>query len=122
VERLTEGFPGDPQTGLLDPGEEAQARFEDFANDEPCAALDPATGRCDLYLHRPITCRVFGPPVRTEQGLGVCELCYHGATEEQIAACEMAVDPDGLEARLVEEVERSSGLRGKTLVAFALAG
>jgi Fe-S-cluster containining protein len=122
VERLRSGFPGDPITGLLDPSAEAEARFEDFANDEPCAALDPATGLCDLYLHRPVTCRVFGPPVRTEEGLGVCELCYHGATEQQIAGCEMAVDPDGLEARLVEEFEHASGRRGKTLVAFALAG
>ncbi len=30
----------------------------------PCPALDPATGHCDLYVHRPITCRTFGPPVR----------------------------------------------------------
>ncbi len=41
VERLAEDFPGDPATGLLDASEEAEARFEDFANDEPCAALDP---------------------------------------------------------------------------------
>jgi Fe-S-cluster containining protein len=121
VERLAEGFPGDPATGLLDPSEEAEARFEDFANDEPCAALDPSTGLCDLYRARPMTCRVFGPPVRSEQGLGVCELCYHGATEEQIAACEMPVDPEGLEASLVEEFEHSSGRQGRTLVAFALA-
>jgi Fe-S-cluster containining protein len=121
VERLAEGFPGDPATGLLDPSDEAEARFEDFANDEPCAALNPATGLCDLYLSRPVTCRVFGPPVRSEQGLGVCELCYHGATEEQIAACEMPVDPEGLEAELLEEFEQSSGRSGRTLVAFALA-
>jgi Fe-S-cluster containining protein len=121
VERLTPGFPGDPIMGLLDPSEEAEARFEDFANDEPCAALDPATGLCDLYLHRPATCRVFGPPVRSEQGLGVCELCYHGATEEEIAACEMAVDPEGLAAKLLQEFEQSSGKHGRTLVAFALA-
>jgi len=121
VERLTPGFPGDPVTGLLDPSEEAEARFEDFANDEPCAALDPATGLCDLYLSRPMTCRVFGPPVRSEQGLGVCELCYHGATEEQIAACEMPVDPEGREAELLQEFEQSSGKYGRTLVAFALA-
>jgi hypothetical protein len=68
-----------------------------------------------------MTCRVFGPPVRTEEGLGVCELCYHGATEEQIADCEMNADPDGLEAQLIEEFEQSSGRRGSTLVAFALA-
>lgn len=120
VERLADGFPGDPATGLLDPSEEAEARFEDFANDEPCAALDPATGLCDLYLARPVTCRVFGPPVRTEQGLGVCELCYHGATEEQIASCEMAADPEGLEEQLLQEFEQSSGTHGRTLVAFAL--
>ena len=54
VERLSQGFPGDAATGLLDPSEEAEALFEDFANDEPCAALDPATGLCDLYLHRPL--------------------------------------------------------------------
>jgi Fe-S-cluster containining protein len=121
VERLTEGFPGDPVTGLLDTSDEAEARFEDFANDEPCAALDPATGLCDLYLSRPVTCRVFGPPVRSQQGLGVCELCYHGASEEQIAACEMPVDPDGRELELLREFEQSSGRHGRTLVAFALA-
>ena len=120
VERLTDGFPGDPATGLLDPSEEAEARFQDFANDEPCAALDPVTGLCDLYLARPMTCRVFGPPVRSEQGLGVCELCYHGATEEQIASCEMAADPEGLEEQLLQEFEQSSGTHGRTLVAFAL--
>jgi Fe-S-cluster containining protein len=122
VDRLAGGFPGDPATGLLDPSDEAQERFEDFANDEPCAALDPVTGLCDLYLSRPMTCRVFGPPVRSEQGLGVCELCYHGATEAQIAACEMPVDPEGLEAQLLQEFEQSSGRHGRTLVAFALAG
>jgi Fe-S-cluster containining protein len=117
VKGLSQEFPGDPATGLLDPGQEA--RFEDFANDEPCAALDPATGLCDLYRSRPMTCRVFGPPVRSGEGLGVCELCYHGATEEQIAACEMPVT--GLEEELLKEFEQSSGRRGQTLVAFALA-
>jgi len=117
VKGLSQDFPGDPATGLLDPAQEA--RFEDFANDEPCAALDPATGLCDLYGSRPMTCRVFGPPVRSEEGLGVCELCYHGATEEQIAGCEMPVT--GLEEELLQEFEQSSGRRGQTLVAFALA-
>ena len=121
VERLRAGFPGDPFTGLLDHSEAAEAQFEDFANDEPCAALDPATGLCDLYLHRPVTCRVFGPPVKSGDGLSVCELCYHGATEEQIASCEMTVDADGREEALLLEFEGSSGRQGSTLVAFALA-
>ncbi len=120
AKRLSIGFPGDPLTGLLDSSQEVQEQFEDFANDEPCAALDPETGLCDLYESRPATCRVFGPPVRSEQGLGVCELCYHGASEEEIAACEMPVDPDGLEEKLLQEFEQASGRQGQTLVAFAL--
>jgi Fe-S-cluster containining protein len=119
VERLKDEFPGDSQTGVLDESDEAAVRFENFANDEPCPALDPVTGACDLYASRPMTCRVFGPPVRSDEGLGVCELCYHGATEEEIASCEMPVDPDDLEAELVEELQQS-GHRGQTVVAFAL--
>jgi len=82
-------FPGSLLTGLLGASEDERERFEDFANDAACPALDPSTGRCDLYAARPLTCRVFGPPVRMEQdedsGLGCCELCFVGASEEEIA-------------------------------------
>jgi Fe-S-cluster containining protein len=118
VARLSADFPGDPVTGLLDEGDDA---FSDFANDEPCPALDPATGNCELYESRPMTCRVFGPPVRSEDGLGVCELCFHGATDREIAACEMKPDPDDLESALLEKLEKSSGIRGDTIIAFCLA-
>ena len=117
--RLAADFPGNPATGILDEGE-AAARFDEFANDEPCPVLDPLTGACDLYAARPMTCRVFGPPVRSEDGLGVCELCYHGASDEQIATCEMEVDPEGVEAALLEELERIAGRRGRTIIAFTL--
>src|SRR5262249_19600474 len=54
-------------------------------DDAPCPVLDPETGTCDLYEARPITCRIFGPAVRTGgDGVGVCELCYQGATDEEI--------------------------------------
>jgi len=121
VSRLAHDFPGDPITGLLDEGEEAEQRFADFANDEPCPALDPETGLCELYEARPMTCRVFGPPVRSEGGLGVCELCFQGASDKEIAACEMNADPEDLESALVEELEKASGARGQTIVAFCLA-
>ena len=120
IARLAPNFPGDPATGILDESETAEARFEAFANDEPCPVLDPLTGACDLYAARPMTCRVFGPPVRSEDGLGVCEFCYHGASDEQIAACEMEVDPEGVEAVLLEESEQTTGRRGRTIVAFAV--
>jgi len=122
VARLSPRFPGNPATGILAEDEEAEARFADFADDEPCPALDPASGTCDLYASRPMTCRTFGPPVRsgTEGALGVCELCYHGASDAEIASCEMKPDPDNLEEPLVEEMERTGGVRGSTIVAFCL--
>jgi Fe-S-cluster containining protein len=121
VSRLSKDFPGDPASGLLDEGEEAEQRFADFANDEPCPALDPETGLCELYEARPMTCRVFGPPVHSQDGLGVCDLCFQGATDVEIAACEMIPDPDDLESRLVKEAEKATGVRGQTIVAFCLA-
>ena len=117
LRRLRAGFPGAVSTGILD---ESAAEFEDYANDEPCPALDPETGRCDLYAARPMTCRVFGPPVRSEGGLGVCELCFQGATAKQIAACELHLDGEKLEAELLARVEGATGKRGNTVVAFVL--
>ena len=124
IQRLSATFPGDPKTGILREDEDAEAAFEDFGNDEPCPALDPETGACDLYNARPMTCRTFGPPVRSgaEEGLAVCELCYHGATDQQIAECEMVPDPDKLEERLIAEAEKRTGKRGNTIVAWCLAG
>ena len=120
--RLAPTFPGDAATGILAEDEESQERFAGFADDEPCPALDPATGLCDLYAARPMTCRTFGPPVRSgpEGGLGVCELCYHGASDAEIAACEMVPDPEALEQSLIQEAEESSGVSGNTIVAFCL--
>ncbi|WP_263409603.1 YkgJ family cysteine cluster protein [Terriglobus tenax] len=118
VQRLTPTFPGDPTTGLLDTEDPA---FDDFANDEPCPVLDPATGTCDLYEARPIPCRTFGPPMRTEDdGLAVCELCFTTATPEEIAAAE--VDPTflSLEEDLNAEYEQQTATQSPTLIAWAL--
>ena len=120
--RIAKDFPGDPVTGLLDQDEAARARIADFANEEPCPALDPETGACDLYAARPVSCRTFGPPARCgTESLGVCELCFQGASDDEIAACEVEVDPDGLEAGLLADFEKTTGARGETIVAFCLA-
>ena len=110
-------FPGDRETGILGETVAERERFEEFANEAACPALDPATGRCDVYAWRPMTCRVFGPPVRVGDGdaLAHCELCFTGAEAIDVVACEMTV-PHDLEARLVEEV----GDEGETVVAFAV--
>ena len=118
--RIGPEFPGDVRTGVLGDDDQAAANFEEFANFEPCPALDPERGTCDLYQWRPITCQVFGPPVRSDGGLGVCELCYHEASADEIESCEMNLDEaNPLQAELVAELEKS-GNAGRTIVAFAL--
>jgi Fe-S-cluster containining protein len=118
--RLRPDIPGSPLTGVLDESDEAEERFAAFGNEEVCPVLDPETGLCELYEARPMPCRTFGPPVQVERGLGVCELCYHGATDEEIAACEMVADTDDLESELVRKVEKADGPPGRTIVAWAL--
>jgi Fe-S-cluster containining protein len=121
IAEFSADFPGNPETGLLGQTEALQEQFEDFANDAACPALDPVTGRCDVYAFRPMTCRVFGPPVRMEaesgadSGLGHCELCFIGATGAEVAACEMPV-PHDLEAKLLTQLVD----QGETIVAYAL--
>ena len=123
VARLSPDFPGNPATGLLAEGDAAEEQFASFADDEPCPVLDPETGTCDLYADRPITCRTFGPPMRQgADAIGVCELCFEGASEADIAACEVEVDPGGMESDLLEELAKTTGARGQTIVAFALIG
>jgi len=119
VERLSPTFPGDPATGLL--ADPESLRFAEFANDEACPALDPDEGTCDLYKFRPMTCRVFGPPVRVEGGLGVCELCYQGVPDEELPKYEMVPDPEGLESRLLKKVQEKTGHREDTIIAYCLA-
>jgi Fe-S-cluster containining protein len=109
VARMEREYPGNTLKRLL---EEDEAGME-----EACPALDPETGTCDLYSARPITCRTFGPPVRfAGKGLAICELCFDGATDQEIAACEVDVDPENLEGRLLAAMDE----REDTTVAYAL--
>lgn len=121
VARMSATFPGDSTTGLLDQSREMYDRWNDFANDEVCPALDPENKTCELYQSRPLTCRTFGPPIMSEGELGVCELCFDGAPEEEIIAAEMRPDPDNVEAELLKEIEASGISSGETIIAFVLA-
>lgn len=119
-------FPGNTQTGILGSSDAEKEAFEDFANEAACPALDPQSGLCDLYAARPMTCRVFGPPVRSfaeegaDEGFAVCELCFTEATEEEIAAAEMH-PPHEEEQALLETFEATKELLGdETIVAWCL--
>jgi Fe-S-cluster containining protein len=118
---LAAGFPGDAQTGILFTEPHHEEEFEDFANDEPCPVLDPATGTCDLYAARPVQCRTFGPPVRDDDGhLTVCELCFTNASPEEVADSEMDQSWRPIEEKLIAAAEAHETNAGPTLIAFAL--
>jgi Fe-S-cluster containining protein len=118
---IAQGFPGNPQTGILFTEEHHEEAFEEFANDEPCPVLDPATGTCDLYAARPVQCRTFGPPVRDDDGhLTVCELCFTNATPADVARCEMDQSWRPLEDKLIAQAEADPANAGPTVIAFAL--
>ena len=119
--RLDPRFPGDRTTGILNEDYEAAILFEEFANDEPCPVLDPSTGTCDLYESRPLLCRTFGPPMRTEENnLATCELCFIHATTEEIASCELDRTIPAQEAASNEAFNAAHHLHGETLIAYAL--
>jgi Fe-S-cluster containining protein len=121
--RIDPWFPGDRETGVLGEDYEAAILFEEFANDEPCPVLDMDTGTCDLYEARPVLCRTFGPPMRTEEGnLATCELCFIHASTEEIAACELDPGFPEVEEASNAEFDAAHGVGGQTLIAYALRG
>jgi Fe-S-cluster containining protein len=120
--RLAPAFPGNAASGILsvDENGDPAETFEDFANHEPCPALDPEHGTCDLYAARPQTCRVFGPPVATGEGYGLCELCFGTATAEEIAEAAIHPPAEELSATLDQAAIDAGGPEGATIIAFAL--
>ena len=124
VERLRPGFPGESRRGVLtgdDP--EAEDRYLDRHADLPCPVLDPERRTCQLYSYRPLSCRAYGPPLSLGEGpLDPCRLCFTTAGPEEIEACRVDPDPEGLEETVLDAVERATSdpLGGETLIAFAL--
>jgi Fe-S-cluster containining protein len=96
------------------------ADFDDFANQEPCPALDPEHGTCDLYASRPQTCRVFGPPIVTGGGFGICELCFQSANEDEIAQAAIRPPAEELSVALDQAAITAGEPVGSTIVAFVL--
>jgi Fe-S-cluster containining protein len=126
--RLAPEFPGDRATGALeldssgDPLADFEETFEHFANHEPCPALDPEHGTCDLYASRPQTCRVFGPPVATDEGYGVCELCFQTATPQEIAHAAITPPSEDRSSAPDGAAVAAGAAPGATIVAFVLHG
>ena len=120
--RLASEFPGDSTAGALDldANGDPVADFDEFANHEPCPALDPQQGTCDLYASRPQTCRVFGPPIATGEGYGICELCFQSANADEIARAAIRPPAEELSAALDQAAITGGEPAASTIVAFVL--
>lgn len=120
VEAMKAGFPGDAATGVLGDEGQAEEAFCERHAALPCPALDPATGACDLYEARPVSCRTYGPPLRFgEQELAPCRLWFAGAPPQNVERARVEPDPDDQETDLLEAAQ-ADGATGDTFVAFAL--
>ena len=126
-QHLTPFFPGNPATGVLLEHQDSEQQielFEEAFHADPCPVLDPATQTCDLYAHRPVLCRTFGPPIRNDHqdpdaGLALCELCFTQASESEIAAAEMDSNFRPLEEALDQTYKGQDPHSGPTIIAFA---
>ena len=104
-------FPGDAHTGALTGATEWREWFFARHAGLACPVLDPATGACMLYTHRPICCRIYGPLVQIGNATSdPCHLCYVDATPEQVESTRVRVDFPGS-----GEPER------ETVIAYALS-
>ena len=120
--RLTEEFPGDARTGALGGDQDAEDRYFEKHAGVPCPVLDPATGGCELYDHRPVSCRTYGPPVKfNSHDLPPCRLCFIGAPPAEIERCRVEPDPDHVEGLVLDRLRRSGGESAETIIAWAVA-
>lgn len=116
-ETLAAGFPGDWERGTVSDEPPAGNLYFTRHARLPCPVLDPETGTCGLYSHRPLTCRTFGPPIRVDgELLPPCHLCFAGVDEGSVAACRVEPDPHGLEDRILARLGDD-----ETLIALVLS-
>lgn len=77
---LQRGLAALPASQRAQIGEKISALAEQTSRPIVCPFLDPDTGACPVYLHRPVACRSYGFYVQRELGL------YCHAIESAVAA------------------------------------
>jgi Fe-S-cluster containining protein len=121
VVAFSDGYPGDVGTGLLAQDVDALDAFLGRHGGRACPALDPESLECDLYAHRPVPCRTFGPPLRFgDENAPHCDLCFRGASREEIERCRIEPDPEDLEQTITRAVGAPGDESWDTLIAVAL--
>jgi Fe-S-cluster containining protein len=87
---------------------------------EACPALHPETGACRIHAIRPLTCRLYGPAIRTD-GIAHrhCRLNYVGMTAEEIEPLRVAVDPGPMGTAVAAAAKPGRRVLVSVLAAFA---
>jgi len=115
-------FPGDSNDGVLSGDDTTEEAFFAAFDREPCPALDPLAGTCDLYDARPAACRTFGPPMRIGGAdLEPCGLCFTKASAAEVERARAVLDVGSLEDDIAAALTHR-GQGGDTIVAAVLAG
>ena len=105
-------FPG--ESGVFRATEEWQAWFLTRHKGHACAVVDPATGACRLYEHRPVACRLYGHLIQIgEEVQTICRYCFQGATTTEIDGSRVNVP--------VSAVDQGGLAGGETLISWVLA-
>lgn len=106
-------FPGDAATGALNANEEWREWFFRRHEGAACPVLDPASGICRLYRHRPVACRAAGPLVQLGPAVfPACHLNYQGTSAEQRRALTVVVDDPAFHEPATEP---------ETVIAYAIS-
>ncbi|MCP3982732.1 MAG: YkgJ family cysteine cluster protein [bacterium] len=121
VRRMEHGFPGDVTRGRPAADESRLDAFFERHAALACPALEPQTGRCELYDSRPVACRTYGPPLSFGgREAPHCHLCFDGADEAEVARCRIEPDREGLESELLAGLGVEPSEEWDTLIAFVL--
>lgn len=114
--RIRDVFPGEWSTGLLTASDEWREWFFERQKGIACPVLDPESGECLLYEHRPVACRIYGHLIQIGGSPQTrCRLCFDGATEAQMEAARLTVADDAAG----DAVEALGS--GHTIVALAVS-
>jgi Fe-S-cluster containining protein len=121
AEQLAAHFPGDASNGRLSSDESALDTFFARYRKLACPALDPESGRCDLYAWRPVACRTYGPPLRFgSERADPCPKCFQGASAEDVERARIEPDRGGLEQALLDRIGQGPDEPEQTLIAHVL--
>jgi Fe-S-cluster containining protein len=122
LDLLADGYPGDAASGRLTQDESRLDPFFERHASLPCPALDPESETCDLHPWRPVSCRIYGPPVRfVDKASPPCGLCFQGASPATVERCRVEPDRDGIEEAILTQMGVAADEQWETLIAFALA-